>query len=218
MAVIITGDIIGSSQLAAAQRQERLNALLIELFSTLKSVWRQQDMLRTEFVQGDAFQVYLKADAEGMRAALLIKSFFLAQDKVSTGYRFDCRLSIGVEAISLLHPDSLAQSGGLAFDYSGRGLKNITRTGPQFWFKSGNSALNKAMAMGLALIDEIIRRWTPLQSQAIVLSLTYPAQTNEWLAGRIGITRSAYSQRLRQAGWSAIQQLLEYYLSTVNLS
>lgn len=211
MPVVITGDIIGSSKLAQAERQSILNQLLKELFGALRVVWRRKEQLRAEIIQGDAFQVYLGEDAEGLRAALLTKCFFLAQKKVNASYRFDCRLSIGTGRISLLHPDSLAKSGGPAFDYSGRGLKDIVRTGPQLVFKAPTTGLTQAVSVALALTDELMSRWTPLQSQAVLLALTYPGQTNEWLAGRVGISRSAYSQRLRQAGWSAVQALLDYY-------
>ncbi len=209
MPAVLTGDIISSSKLPAAQRQQQLNLVLQGLFSTLRSVWRRKEQLRAESVQGDAFQVYLLEQQEALRVGLLIKCFCLAQHKVSD-YRFDCRLSIGIGSVRLLHPQTLAQSGGTAFDYSGRGLKAISRTGSQMCFYAQKAVWNQPMNMGLALADELMSHWTPAQSQAVLLKLQYPTQTQDWLAGRVGIGRSAYSQRLNQAGWSAIEKMLEY--------
>jgi hypothetical protein len=124
-------------------------------------------------------------------------------------------LSIGLGKVSLLHADSLAKSGGPVFDYSGRGLKDISRSGSQLIFKASTTTLTRAINMGLALTDELLSRCTPAQSHAILLKLTYPQQNQEWLAGRVGISRSAYSQRLKQAGWAAVETLLEYYNETV---
>ena len=192
-----------------------LNELLANLFLALRKVWRHRTQLRTETIQGDAFQVYLPDNKEALRAALLIKCFCLAQDKVEGNYRFDCRLSIAVADITLLHPESLAKSGGLVFDYSGRGLKEISRIGPQLVFESKDAAWTRAINMGLALAEALLRHNTPAQSQAAFLKLSHPAQTQDWLAEQAGIGRSAYSQRLKQADWAALGSLLDYYVQTV---
>ena len=215
MPVVITGDIISSSELALAKRQLQINQLLKELFATLRGVWRRKEHLRAEAVQGDSFQVYLLDNKEAIRAALLIKCFCLSQNKVGGTYRFDCRLSIGVGKVTLLHTNSLAKSGGVVFDYSGRGLKDISRTSAQLVFKAREASWTQSMNMGLALADELLSRCTPAQNQAVLLKLLHPQQTQEWLAGRVGIGRSAYSQRLKQTGWSAIEMLLAYYAETV---
>lgn len=109
----------------------------------------------------------------------------------------------------------MAKSGGVVFDYSGRGLKEFSRAGSQMLFKAREVHWVQAINMGLALSDELLRRCTPAQSQAVFLKLTYPQQTQEWLAGRVGISRSAYSQRLKQTGWSALELLPAYYNETV---
>ncbi|WP_375416443.1 hypothetical protein [uncultured Hymenobacter sp.] len=215
MPVIITGDIISSSKLALPKRQQQLNELLRGLFTDLRGIWRRKELLRAETIQGDSFQIYLLDDKEAIRAALLIKCFCLSQSKVGSTYRFNCRLSIAIGAVTLLHPSSLAKSGGLAFDYSGRGLKAISRTGSQLVFESIEIAWTQAINMGLALADELLSRCTPAQNQAVLLKLFYPQQTQEWLAGQIGIGRSAYSQRLKQTGWTALEMLLTYYTDTV---
>ena len=217
MSVVITGDIIGSSKLALAGRQQVLNELFDKLFLALRSVWRDRRHLRTEAIQGDSFQVYLLDDKEALRAAFLIKCFCLAQDKMEGTYRLDCRLSIAVGDVTLLHPESLAKSGGLVFDYSGRGLKEVSRTGPQLVFEATEVAWARAVSMGLALAEALIRHNTPAQSQAVFLKLAHPAQAQDWLAEQAGIGRSAYSQRLKQANWTALESLLDYYVQTVKL-
>ena len=215
MPVIITGDIISSSKLVLTKRQQLLNQLFKEMFTTLRAVWRRKELLRAETVQGDAFQVYLLDNSDAVRAALLIKCFCLAQSKIGDYYRFDCRLSIGLGKVTLLHSESLAKSGGIAFDYSGRGLKEISRTGSQLVLKARDVNWVSAVNMGLALADELLSHCTPAQSQAVLLKLSYPTQTQDWLAGRVPIGRSAYSQRLKQAGWSALETLLAYYSEIV---
>ena len=215
MSVVITGDIISSSKLVLEERQKYLNQSLKQLFTALRSVWRRKEQMRAEVIQGDSFQVYLSNNQDAIRAALLIKCFCLSQNKVGESYRLDCRLSIGLGKVTLLHPDSLAKSGGVVFDYSGRGLKEISRTSSQLVFNARDASWAQAVNMGLALTDELLRRCTPAQNQAALLKLTHPQQTQDWLAGRVGISRSAYSQRLKQTGWSALELLLAYYTETV---
>lgn len=215
MAAVITGDIIGSSKLALEGRQQRINQLLQALFAALAETWGQKTNIRTEVVQGDAFQVYLADDREAIRATLFIKCFCLSQDKVGSNYRFDCRLSTATGSVSYLHPEALAKSGGLAFDYSGRGLKDISRTNPQLVFASSASPWASAMSMGLAFADELLSHGTPAQNRAVLLKLSFLYQTQDWLATQLGIGRSAYSQRLKQAGWPALEGLLNYYDETL---
>lgn len=215
MPVVITGDIIGSSKLPQEQRQQRLNKLLEGLFAAIQTIWPQGGSAKAEIIQGDSFQLYFPNDEEAIRAALLIKCFCLSQEKVSRTYRINCRLSIAVGIVSFLHPDSLAKSGGPVFDYSGRGLKQISRTNPQLVFESTETTWAKAVNMGVALADELIDRCTPSQSQALFWKLAYPQQNQEWLARQLGIGRSAYSQRLKQAGWAALDILLRYYSDTI---
>lgn len=217
MSVVITGDIISSSKLALARRQQLLNELFDKLFLALRSVWRDRSHLRTETIQGDSFQVYLLDNKEALRAAFLIKCFCLAQDKMEGNYRLDCRLSIAIGDVTLLHSESLAKSGGLVFDYSGRGLKEISRTGPQLVFESTEVAWTQTINMGLTLAGALVRHNTSAQSQATFLKLAHPEQTQDWLAEQAGIGRSAYSQRLKQANWTAINSLLDYYAKTVRL-
>ena len=217
MPVVITGDIISSSKLPLIHRQQRINDLFKGLFSTLRGVWGQSQQLRFEAIQGDAFQVYLPDDKDALRAALLLKCYCLAQDKIDEMYRFDCRLSIAVGPVSLLHPVLLAKSGGLVFDSSGRGLKGISPTSSQLVFASTEATWTLAINMGLALADEIIGRYTPAQSQAVLLKIMYPQQLQEWLANQLSISRSAYSQRLKQAGWIALETLLSFYAATTPL-
>ncbi len=214
MAVVITGDVISSSRLALTKRQLLLNQLLKESFAVLRNVWRLKTQMRAEIIQGDAFQVYVLDNAEAIRAAFLIKCFWLSQDKVGNNYRFDCRLSIGIGAVALLDADSLAKSGGDVFTYSGRGLKEISRTGPQLRFKAPNADWSAAINVALALADELLGRYTPAQAQALLLKLIYPRETQAKLAKRLEISRSAYSQRLGQAGWPAVEALLTYYSKT----
>ena len=215
MAAVITGDIIESSRLALAERQQQLNDLLELLFIALRELWPSEQQLRAESIQGDAFQIYLADENEALRAAILIKCFCLSQSKIGGMYRFDCRLSIGIGAVALLHPHSLAKSGGTVFDYSGRGLKEISYSGSQLVFKADSTAWSQAINMGLALADELLSRYTPAQSQAVFLKVAHPQYIQETLAELISIGRSAYSQRLKQAGWHAIATLFDYYAEAI---
>lgn len=219
MPTVITGDIISSSKLPAGQRQQLLNSLSKKLFAALRLAWRRKEAMRVESIQGDAFQIYLADGRDGLRAALLVKSFCRAQEKViisgSSDYRFDCRLSIGTGSVRLLHPTTLAQSGGPAFEFSGRGLSAMPKAGPQLVFRASAASLNEVIMVALTLTAELSKHWTVAQSEAVQLKLTYPEQTQDWLAGRLAIGRSAYTQRLNQAGWPGLQQFLALFNSKV---
>lgn len=214
MPVILTGDIVNSSRFPASIRQERLNVLLDSLFNVLKLRWPQQ--VRAEMVQGDAFQIFLAEQAEGLHLLLAVKSFFLSQDQEHE-HRLDCRLSLGLGEVDFLHTTSLAKSGGEAFEYSGRGLKSLPADGSRMTFQSSDAEFSQTLIVMLALTEEITKRWTVAQSEAIVLRLLNPADTQEQLAQVLGISRPAFSQRLGQTGWPALEKLLGHYSAMVKL-
>lgn len=184
----------------------------------MRIAWKRTAALRTEPLQGDAFQIYLTDAQDGLRAALLARCYYRAQEQPTAKYQLDCRLSIGAGSVTLLHPTSLAKSGGTAFEYSGRGLKAITRHGPQLLFASRAPSQARTLNVMLSLADELIQNWTTAQSQAVLQRLIYLDKNQEWLAGWLSIGRSAYNQRLRKAGWPALEELLSYYQEIISSS
>jgi len=211
MAVVITGDLIESSKLAIDQRQQRINLLFEQLVTCLRQRWKNDSQLRGEIVQGDAFQIYTANDKDALRLAFIIRCFYRSQNAKQAKYRYDCRLSVAIGEIQSLDNSALAKSGGFVFELSGRAIKHISKTGPQIVFKSGQSAQEAAINMGLSLAELSIKGWRASQSKAILMKLVHSDTNQEWMAEHLGVSASAFSQRLNQAGWKAIETFLTYY-------
>src|SRR5262245_23044192 len=117
-AVVISGDVIGSSSLKATSRK-KLQKLLDE-FSTQAT--HHYPSLQLEQYRGDSLQALLTTHRESaLRIALLLQCFLLKE-------AFSVRLAIGVGDISF-KSNNVVTSDGTAFQASGPLLDELVKTG-----------------------------------------------------------------------------------------
>jgi hypothetical protein len=202
---VITGDIISSSGFTAQERKlvfEQLKQIIAELsglYGVHYSIYR-----------GDSLQGQLDSPGQALRHALMIKSALKSikfEEKQRTP-RVDMRISIGVGEIQFIG-DTVNESDGEAYQYSGRSLDMLKRKGGTITLTSSDEEKDRHWKVILALLDEIMEKWTVSSAELIYLFLK---DDNEMtISKELGISQPAVNRRKKHAGWDAIKEMLHLY-------
>lgn len=204
-AAVLTADVVGSRHIPAQQLEMRMTEvadLLGSRFSAGKRMF--------EFYRGDSFQA-MTAPGDALRIALLWRAGLKATEGP---YEWDIRIAIGLDEISHLG-QTLAASGGPAFHHSGTLLDALKRSDEaRIGFHTPDEAWTEALQTECLLAEGLISRWTATGADTI-FNLLYHNDTQEALAGRMGVTQPAIHKRLQAANWNAIRQWESYYQRSV---
>ena len=221
----ITGDVIHSTRLNIEYRDWLFN----QIAGALKQ-WNNDYGMRSETFRGDSFQCLVKNPADVLRLALLQKTFIRSlnpsdlyevhnKNKVS-GKRvvffptwiFDARIAIGIGNIDTIK-NSLAASGGKAFQLSGHLLDNMKRRKQSFAIATDDE-FNDELETEFILLDAIVSRTTALQCEVINLKLL--GYTEIEIARRLDIRQSAVNQRSNSGNWNAIESMIKRFEKIYN--
>lgn len=201
MGFVLTADVAGSTETDAVQLQQTFERIAGEIEKMLS--------VQTEFFRGDSFQSLLPDAAEALRIALLWRA----------GLKWllpgsDVRCAFGAGAV-VHRSETLAHSAGPAFERSGTLLDSMTPADEaRIAFSTGDAVLDAELETACLLAEPSIRRWTSAGAEAVYLQLLY-GETQQVLAGRIGVAQPAVHKRLQAASWPAIRHWERYYRNAV---
>lgn len=219
---VINGDIIGSTKMTEKKRARYLGYLK-SCFNMLEKEKSFGVLGNFEMYRGDSFQGALSKPEKVLRVALLLRSLSRmhgpAQVKVpnkttttsrnSQGEITDLRLAIGIGSITKL-ASKLMESDGEAFHRSGHLIDSMKKRGMNMSIDTPSEKFNKELEASWALVDTIVSKWTSPQAEVVYFSLM--GHTQNTIAGKkIKTTPSAINQRLRGAGWSALEKMVLYF-------
>lgn len=203
-AAVITGDIVGSTLLATAERkklQQRLNtftAAMTKLYPDFK--WEQY--------RGDSLQISLTISrAMALRIALRLQSF------LQTAH-FSIRQAIGLGDISF-STAQVSTSDGTAFRLSGPLADEIKKRNELIGITATEQAFAAEWRVHSASLHFLLQRHSSAQAAALYLQLG--GLTQEEIAGKLHISQPSVHQRLQAGGWSVIHPVLERFEQTVPL-
>lgn len=221
---VLTGDLIGSSRFRIQQREEVL--------SNLKDSFQEisPDIIASPFVvfRGDSFQGVLAGPEEALKATLIIRASLLSRFK-GKRTRLDARIAIGIGTIDYLPRDQVGEGDGEAFRNSGPELDEMKKGEQNFVVRTPWAEINEELRTECALLDALIQRWTKEQAEAILYQIqrpkfnVFPSIAQEDLehskqgltqvetAKILNISQSAVFQRLKIAGYWAVQVFLEHF-------
>lgn len=203
-AFVMTADVVGSTGINAAKLQRTVKKIAADL-ETLPALVST----RFEFFRGDAFQAILPGAAEALRIALLWRAGLKWMLPGS-----DIRTAIGAGAITY-RSETASHSAGPAFERSGTLLDSIKAAdGARIAFGTGDEALDAELETSCLLAEASIRRWTAAGAEAVYLQLLY-GETQQVLAGRLGVAQPAVHKRLQAASWPALRHWERYYRNSV---
>lgn len=194
---VLTGDLIASTDLSAAQFDTAMAALrsAAEQLSGWGTI--RHDTCFTPS-RGDGWQIIVRPAELALRAALFLRASLRGHGK-----DYASRISIATGKADIPADGNLNQASGPAFVASGRGLNILSR-----WAEMRH-ADGGGVAAATRLADHISQGWTPTQARVMAEMLPPADVTQEEVARRFGKTQQAVQQALSGAGYAAIGDALE---------
>jgi hypothetical protein len=202
---VLTGDLIRSSDLSAADLARARNALALAVQQT--GEWVNNPVAGpVEFFRGDAWQLALGIPGLFLRASILVRARLRAEDA-----RFDTRIGVGLGGYDVLDQNRTSLSTGEAFTISGSALDSL----------AGGSGISVGLPdrlrehLGWAapmagLCSAIADQWTEKQALLVahMLESRDGKQTN--LAAQLQVTRQSVSKQLLAADFGALNAAVDY--------
>jgi hypothetical protein len=200
-AIVISGDIVGSSFLKPGSRR-KLQGLLDYFFEQSAEDFPD---LQVQQYRGDSIQAILTSNrSEALRIALLLHSYLIQ-------YGFKMRLAIGVGEIKYKGKD-LITSDGTAFQASGPALDTLVKTGDLISI-AGNEDFTGEWQVHSSSLNYFIQHWSIQQAEAVHLQLGN--LTQEAIAHKLKIKQPAVYYRLQGAGWPVVNKILTRFESVI---
>jgi len=213
---VLTGDIIKSVKLDPINLKMVIQSLK-EGQASFDKVYPGAMIGVLDIFSGDSWQVLMGHEYLSIRAQL----YFKALVKAVKGLSADTRIALAWGKIdeSTVNPERISESTGEAFTLSGRALaemdksRRLTMKLPDTLTQDKESAYS-LLPHTILLLDEISKRWTEKQAEAVVFALLGSKQKT--IAAELNIVQSTVNKRLNGAGWDNLSQYLnhiEYRLS-----
>ncbi|WP_373058255.1 SatD family protein [Zunongwangia sp. H14] len=215
MIAVITADLINSSGYSQ-ELLSRAIAVLNEEFKKIQEKHGQGTSFR--IYRGDSFQGIIKNPGKALHIAITLKA---AINKISTGknpgkalsIEADSKTAIGIGAYDFVR-DEIAESNGQAFQFSGRTLDEMKKSGRTLMLKTPDENINGEFNSSLLLLDTFINKWSTASAE-VIFYLLHGYKEQE-IADKLNISQSAVNQRKKAAGWEAISSLLERYEKVIS--
>ncbi|WP_133054079.1 sigma-70 region 4 domain-containing protein [Niastella yeongjuensis] len=201
-ASVISGDIIGSSQLKQASRK-KLQQLLDDFLKNTTAEW--SDMQAQQY-RGDSIQITLTSNRlAALRIALLLQTCLIKDN-------YKIRLAIGVGDISF-KSGQVVTSDGSAFQASGPYLDALTKSGDIISIAGFDEEFTSEWQVHSTSLNFILERLTQQQAEAVYLQLQDHTQSS--IAKKLKIKQPSVHQRLQAAGWPVVQKILNRFESVI---
>lgn len=209
MVAVITGDIVNSTKLNVNELNVILDNLKQE-FEYFKGVYNCD----FKIFRGDSFQGVLTSVEDALFVAITIKTAInrVATSKKSTDL-FDVRLAIGVGTIDLQR-DSILESNGEAFQFSGRTLETMKGDYPKMLLKTAISTINDEFDVHFNFLETVTSKWSR-ESAEVIYWLLHNQKERE-VSELLGISQPAVNYRKKAANWDAVAMLLKRYKTVIN--
>lgn len=212
---VITGDIIDSTKIPLEKREHILNELKSS-FVDINDTLLKGDKNPFEIYRGDSFQAVIVKPELSLLVGILIRSKLRSltfDSKTETKRQFinncDARISIGIGSLDY-RGAQIIESDGKAFQYSGRLIESMKRTGSNLSMQTPWENLNEEMNVSLAFTSYVISRWTQKQAETIYMYLLYKESQTE-LATKLKVSQPMIHRRLDMGQISTIELLLNRF-------
>ncbi len=210
---VLTGDVVGSTDLAAEDRRalpDLLNAASEGMRKTFPSVPFPVDIFR-----GDSWQFIVSNPALSWRTGLYFRARVRSAMEATV---LDTRIGIGIGTISFIPEENISGGDGTAFRLSGAALDSLEGgTGFGIAFPEDlESGITEAFGVILDWMDQECRRWTSRQAAAVAGALS--GYTQQEIARHCfdgAISQQAVAQHLKRAGWQVLERSLLFFESSL---
>lgn len=209
MIAVITADLVDSSNYAEGFLDEILKNLNSE-FQDLEEVYGEEE-IAFEIYRGDSFQGVISKFPDALQIALSLKcriNKVKLRNKKTAGTFADVKIAIGIGTLDY-KGDTLAESNGQAFQFSGRTLDAMKNSSERIRLKTPLESLNAEFEASLFLLDAVMEKWSRASAEVVYYLLKGMKETE--IAGVLEISQSAVNQRKKACGWEAISVLLNRF-------
>jgi hypothetical protein len=202
---VITADLVGSSEYTEGDWMT-INSKIQNFIHK----WNKEEHTEYFAYRGDSLQGLLKDISQALNHAVYLKAYIKSAELYASkrASMADIRISIGIGEIKY-RGESIKQSNGPAFQNSGRTLDRLSKKGQTIALTTPDEEMNKEWDVIMTLLEELMERWT-IASAEVVWRILEGKEDVE-IAEELEISRSAVSQRKKQAGWDAILKTINYY-------
>ncbi|MBZ9729642.1 SatD family protein [Salegentibacter sp. JZCK2] len=209
MIAVITADLVDSSNYSEALLDEILKNLNSE-FEKLQQEYAE-DEVDFKIYRGDSFQGVISRFQDSLQIALRIKSLInkvKLKDQKPASTLADVKIAIGIGTFDY-KGDSMAESNGQAFQFSGRTLDEMKNDSRKIRLKTPLDSLNAEFGASLFLLDAVMEKWSQASAEVVYYLLKGMKETE--IAEILKISQSAVNQRKKACGWEAISILLKRF-------
>lgn len=198
---VLTGDIVNSTRLSAANEKRLLKGLKKILYS-----------YKYEFYRGDSFQIYLKNPADALRIALLCRAAAISVPSNEENMHADVRISIGLGTVKS-PVKVLSSAKGEAFLLSGRMLDELAKSGRRLSIAVNGPIAGIAFEVIADYLNSIFDVMT--DKQAVVVFELLAGKTQKNVSDKLKKSKSTISQHVTSGRWYEIEKLLKQYENVI---
>lgn len=201
---VLTGDIVGSTELAAAARS-RIGHRVLDAWQQARHFWSQGLNTPPDSFRGDGWQILIDSPVDALPISLFLRCTLLVPVPGQAELR--TRVSLGLGTIDFRPTGNRVSGGGSAFHVSGRELDQLPS---DRWFAIGvpeqsSSCLAAATRAIAVLLDYHVAAWTTNQCAAVAGRLTGLKQREIAAAWwNRPTSQQSVAKHLKSAGWDAI--------------
>jgi len=199
MIAVLTADIINSEDHESIKWMPQVKKIL-EKWGGTPQIW--------EIYRGDEIQLKTPLK-DALKAAILIK----ATVKLIKG--LDVRIGLGIGEESYKGA-SVSESNGTAYQRSGRTLGSLKKNKVNLMLATADENYDNTLNLMLKLASDFMDDWSPVSAEIIRMNILNPRASQQEMAQQLQIKQSAVSQRRKRARWHLVQEVLEYYLKTID--
>lgn len=222
---VITGDIVGSTELPADERRE-LYDIMRETAQRVEEHFADAIALPVDIFAGDTWQILLSDPPMTLRVAMFYRAIIRSQmtkappgtSSAGRDRRMDTRLALAIGPIDFVPAERVSEGEGEAFRLSGRTLKQMSKH-VRMGFRCSDAEREQTWNAVAHLLDAIVTgQWTAAKARAVSGALL------GWPQQRIAelwpepIKQATVSNHLREASWPAIEETLQAFESIWRIS
>jgi hypothetical protein len=208
---VITGDIVGSTDLNPEDRRE-LYDIMREAGHLVEEHFADAIALPVDIFAGDTWQILVSDPPMTLRVAMFYRSVIRSQmNRDGRDRKLDTRLVMAIGPIDFVPAERTSEGEGVAFRLSGRGLKEMKKY-VRMSFRCPDDQRQSIWNAVAGLLDAIVYgQWTAARARAVTGALLGWPQDQIAELWPQTIKQASVSKHLRDASWPAVEQTLAIF-------